>query len=136
MNKYIITEEQIANIEEHGWIDAFHTLDQVRSHPYQSEREFDESNNRGYRCIHCEVRNDVQFCHYHDVPIQSERYRPVCYPDCENENHIRKDERDKALDELLVILEKLSNKDRTAYVPANVEKTTIERIISIVKELR
>jgi len=38
MNQYIITEEQIANIEEHGWIDAFHTLDQVRSHPYQSER--------------------------------------------------------------------------------------------------
>jgi len=39
MNQYIITEEQIANIEEHGWIDAFHTLDQVRSHPYQSERD-------------------------------------------------------------------------------------------------
>ena len=49
---------------------------------------------------------------------------------------IVQNERDKALDELLVILEKLSNKDRTAYVPANVEKTTIERIISIVKELR
>lgn len=24
---------------------------------------------RGQRCIHCEVSNDVQFCHYHDVPI-------------------------------------------------------------------
>ena len=31
---------------------------------------------------------------------QSERYRPVCYPDCENEKHIRKDEREKVLDEL------------------------------------
>ena len=51
-------------------------------------------------------------------------------------SHLYQSERDKVLDELLVILEKLSNKDRTAYVPANVEKTTIERIISIVKELR
>ena len=30
--------------------------------------------------------------------FQSERYRPVCYPDCENEKHIRKEERDKVLD--------------------------------------
>jgi hypothetical protein len=28
---------------------------------------------KGQICIHCEVRNDVQFCHFHDVPIKSER---------------------------------------------------------------
>jgi hypothetical protein len=38
---------------------------------FQSGQGFDESISRGYRCIHCEVRNDVQFCHYHDVPIQN-----------------------------------------------------------------
>jgi hypothetical protein len=42
MNQYIITEEQIVSIEEHGWIDAFHTLDQVRSRPYQSERDIEQ----------------------------------------------------------------------------------------------
>jgi hypothetical protein len=36
------------------------------SHPYQSKQ-------KGQICIHCEVRNDVQFCHFHDVPIKSER---------------------------------------------------------------
>jgi hypothetical protein len=39
MNQYIITEEQITKIENHGWIDAFIILEQVRSHPYQSEWE-------------------------------------------------------------------------------------------------
>lgn len=37
------------------------------------QNEFDESTGRGYRCIHCEVRNGVQFCHYHNVPIQNQR---------------------------------------------------------------
>lgn len=32
---------------------------------------------------------------------QSGRYRPVCYPDCENEKHIRKEERDKVLEEVI-----------------------------------
>ena len=33
----------------------------------QSEQKFDESSGRGYRCKHCEVRNEVQFCHYYNV---------------------------------------------------------------------
>lgn len=43
---------------------------------------------------------------------QSGRYRPVCYPDCENEKRIRKDERDKVLDEVLIKLSKLQTKEK------------------------
>ena len=58
--------------------DIYNIVKSARSHPYQSEKKFNESTGRGYRCIHCEVRNDVLFCHYHDTSIQSERDIPSC----------------------------------------------------------
>ena len=66
MNQYIITEEELDELEAVGmcWSEEKDMQRGIRSHPYQSER-----------------------------------YRPVCYPDCENEKHIRKDERDKVLTE-------------------------------------
>ncbi len=37
--EYIITESQIKDIEEHGWMDAYITLDKVRSHPVPEQSE-------------------------------------------------------------------------------------------------
>jgi hypothetical protein len=73
MNQYIITEEQLKKITQFGGVEKLcidslrqQLADEIRSHPYQSKQ-------KGQICIHCEVRNDVQFCHFHDVPIKSER---------------------------------------------------------------
>jgi transposase len=74
MTSYIITEEQLARY--HNLVRGItpenleKLTDSVRSHPYNPQAE------PGQRCIHCEVRNDVQFCHYHDVPLQAERDLP------------------------------------------------------------
>jgi len=35
-------------------------------------------------------------------PYQSERYRPVCYPDCENEKRIRKDAQETVIDRVIL----------------------------------
>lgn len=54
-----------------------------------------ESDGRGYRCIHCEVRNDVQFCHYHEKQIVS-----LPEHDAAIAAQAREDEREKVLNEL------------------------------------
>jgi hypothetical protein len=122
MNQYIITEMQVKtllvlmNRDCEMDEDEFLAIGkELRSHPYQSERD------RG--CLTC-YEPDCDILKTADQ---------LCWKSMEQHD---KQVRDKVLDELLVILEKLSNKDRTAYIPANVEKTTIERIIDIVKELR
>ena len=60
----------------------------------------------------CDIENQCQhFCVYKQIvcPVyirshpynpQAERYRPVCYPDCENEKRIRRDEQEKVLEYL------------------------------------
>jgi len=35
-------------------------------------------------------------------PYRSERYRPVCYPDCENEKRIRKDAQETVIDRVIL----------------------------------
>ena len=76
MNEYIITEEEVELIEE-----ALKSEPECKPCPYEAA---------GFK------QGVASFLRSH--PYQSERYRPVCYPDCENEKHIRKDERDKMLE--------------------------------------
>jgi hypothetical protein len=76
VNHYIVAEELWNRILHTLWdCQEVNLCVRIReeSRPYKNQREFDESIGRGYRCIHCEVRNGVQFCHYHDVPIQNQR---------------------------------------------------------------
>jgi hypothetical protein len=91
MNQYIITEEQIVSIEEHGWIDAFHILDQVRSHPYQSE----PCKERG-----CDdIENCDEIC---DIRIMKDKLIEA-YREGYHDGEVvgAKGERDKVLDEVI-----------------------------------
>jgi len=100
MTEYIISGEKLTTLKFCEDILTRHEIvKEVRSHPYHSEP-------KGQRCIHCEVRNDVQFCHYHDVPIQSEqltenqkltqKIRPLVH-----DARIRISERNEVLDDLI-----------------------------------
>jgi hypothetical protein len=122
-----LTEIEIALRKEENpsenvqWaIERINRLQEVRSHPYQSE--FDESTGRGYRCIHCEVKNDVQFCHYHDAPIKSER--------------------DKVLDEVIRTIEQMIDAERErgwdgAYTSeGRIKLNLLAHVSNTIKELR
>jgi len=68
-----------------------------------------------YRCETCTNKDDCDEYEsqaVRDVSIrcgltchsdfQSERYRPVCYPDCENEKRIRKDAQETVIDRVIL----------------------------------
>jgi hypothetical protein len=62
----------------------------------------------------------------------NKQYRPVCYPNCENETNIRKNERDKVLDEIRIWAEK--NSFRKDAVSINMLYTY--QLAQFIEELR
>ena len=53
-----------------------------------------ESDGRGYRCLHCEIRNGSLFCHYHDVRIVSLQ---------EHDEQVKREAREEVLNEICAI---------------------------------
>ena len=80
MNQYIIAEEDICTIRDYV-LGAF----------YEGENK-----EKIYDLL------ESQFSVMRSHPYQSERYRPVCYPDCENEKRIRKDAQETVIDRVIL----------------------------------
>lgn len=108
---YIITESELKTIT-HGTLSfarAKHggdmqkymdevglSLHKVRSRPHNPASGINptESDGRGYRCLHCEIRNGSLFCHYHDVRIVSLQ---------EHNEQVKWEAREEVLDEICAI---------------------------------
>jgi hypothetical protein len=122
VNQYIITEEQLSDLEKRGsgskdCIGGFREdiAKEIRSHPYQSERDIDE-----WCKVHSEVIKDIQTSAYREG-----------YHDGEVVG--AKGEREKVLEKFWISI--ISDRELPKIIP-NYYSVVLDRILKIKEELR